>query len=397
MYFFDEQLRQPGRPPRRQVGTLAKGSSSAYWIKQQMLEEKAQLRRSRAKVEVAIEKEIQYKRLKSLDRAYDWDNPLSGLTQDIIDELHGKSKGEYASRIYGKKLTVLERHDVARAMVVAEQKYGLLDRISANLTEKALWDFSLDGRRDAPFLTISTRGGAFSWKQLLRDPLKDYSLGGRGRWSDVPGSEPIARKDSKLELLLADGNGPVKLKLSVLQGDQGLRWSLRGSSVYRAEHRELLSKLNAILEDYAERLRWMQQYRDGWAVPAVADEQIKKIEHELSIYYDLKPRALDQLRQRMLLAKTDEPIEINRRYSPVRIYLIRCSECGRVSKLDIKECLGSRVPKDWSKRSDLLYTPSLALEDCNPILSEAHRASSCLREQMEGINPRTGSTVDLRV
>lgn len=360
-----------------------------------MLEEKSVRRYSQLRTELEVNRAVEESRIKAVDPAYSETNPLSELTKSLIDEINGKFKGDYGRDIYGKKINALQRQDVARAMIIAEQRYGILDQISANLTEKVLWHFSLDSRRDAPFLSISTRAGLFSWQQLIRDPLKEYFVGGRGRWSDLSSPNPVTRSDAKLELLLADGSGPVKLKLSVLPEDLGARWSLRGSSIYRSENRELLSKLNAILEDYTKRLDWMERYQTGWTVLPLDEKQIEEIRNELSIYYDLKPSTLDPLRQQRLLRGTDDFIETSRTDYPVRVYSIRCSECGRIAKFDIKEQLGSKAPKDWNGDSRLLRTPRPATDVCNDILSRAHRASSCTKQRMDGINPRTGLTESL--
>lgn len=392
MYFLEERV-QSTKSPRSARPSSDKGSSTAYWRKKQLMQEKLELSYFLAKQSLEIDRKVELSRLRKLDPAYSEDNLPSELTDGILRELRDETSGYYGSKLYGKHIGDLERHDVARAMVLRDLPPRLFDPISLNLTQRALWDFSLDERKNAPFLTVSTRRGAFNWGQFVRGPLRLHLEDGRG-WetNNPPTGYDAVRGDMKIELLVSGGR-PVKLKLSVLSEERGLRWSLRGSSIYSTEHRELLSRLNAILDDYSLRLKWMEQYRDGWAVPRLSDGELANLRETLSIYYQVPSGALNPLKQRMLLMGAPErPMEIQRSGRAVRIHTVRCQECGRVARFDIQEQLYSGDSTNWTKLSEL-YIPTVPLEETEKILRRAHLASPCLKERSMGTNGRTGEAV----
>lgn len=331
-----------------------------------------------------VAEELQEKEFQSLDHGYSSSNPLSPRIKGLISELKGDVKGSYRMRVrhfHGKNVPAELRVDVARAMILSESESGLFDEISANLTEDVLKDFT---DWDSVLLSISTRGGYFTWEQLTNDPLSDYFRPGQEFYSDE--EDPIRRDHAILDLKLKGGS--VKLLLKIAPDGKGLSWKLRGGSKLKAAHKKLLADLNDVLADYRNRLDWVREYQEAPFLPGYTASDAERVGESIKHFYTQAPE-LNFLKSGVYLDDQFTAMEDGRS----RIYPVRCLSCSRTVAL---ECLSDlRGEGKWSGSGvkDGLHISEIVPKPARLILRELHRASGC--EDSEAVSVRTGGLVEL--
>jgi len=272
---------------------------------------------------------------------------------------------------------------VARAMILSESESGLFDEISANLTEDVLKDFT---DWDSVLLSISTRGGYFTWDQLTNDPLSDYFRPGWEFYSNE--EDPIRRDHAILDLKLKSGS--VKLLLKIAPDGKGLSWRLRGGSKLKAAHKKLLADLNDVLADYRNRLNWVREYRKAPFLPGYTVSDVERVGESVKHFYTQRTPELNFLKSGVYLDDQFTVMEDGRS----RIYPVRCLSCQRAVAL---ECLSDlRGEGKWSGSGvrDGLHISEIIPKPARLILRALHSASGC--EDSDAVSVRTGKLASLK-
>ena len=317
-------------------------------------------------------------RLREIDPNYAVETFLPHGTLMVLKELTGFSDaaGYYRDCFYPTASSPSTRLRTARAMVLRDREFGLLDEIALSLLEAVFVDH-YPGTRNYSF-ELSTSLGGYSWSDLINygPRLKDYLL---------PGSELLASDGTQRVLPqgleLKSLNDRVKLELQFLPS-QGLRWSLWGTSRLKSGHRRIAAELNAVMDDYRLRLEAMELYRKAVPAPSHSEPVISFVLRELR---SLGITELDGLRGGISFG--DEPIIL--KDSDSRGFYARCRSCGMVIGLELVTDLigfsGGRSP-DW-KDPDI-YRSTIYEYSVNRKLSQSHLATGC--EGIEAESSRTG-------
>lgn len=321
--------------------------------------------------------------LKKIDRGHD--SIITKKTRDILRELNGEELNRpYSASTYGKTESNRAQLEVARAMVLADREFGLLDPISLNLTREILDRFSgaetsisyshvPDDFKEYPL--------RISWTTFQTEVLKLYLLPGRNELSKTG----VARGGFRITLHVASGD--VKLNLRVMIGGRGLVWSPRGLSALKKSHLKLIDELNGVLDDFAARLRWMELYKQIKPVPGLSLKQIESVRIAFGFFLR-DPKALNLTCLRPGLSFGDDPLILENREG--RAYLFRCELCAQPLGFEIVRDLSYSDSVDWTK-PDLYRNSTIENQVNSRILDYAHGGSSLLKPSAPEPDPCRGT------
>jgi len=325
--------------------------------------------------------------LEVLDSGNSADNPPSLQTRLILGDLRGKESSYYMDKLYGKDLTLEQKHDVARAMVLAQSEVGLRDPIVRRLTEHTIRRSISSYKSGSYRLGFDSNGrgvGDYRWERYM-----DRVCG------TISSHETQINRGNSYERRLHIAGGGEELKLTVREdsSDGRFSWRARGSSKTKPRHRKLVAELNRISEDYEARVSLADRYQKANIYPGLtADEQVK-IQWKLNMLnWSLSlPESIPGLRPGKYFG--DEPSIQDR--GTTRIYTLRCEECLQPAAVDVVYPVNGRAPKSWgSDDPKLIGHRVLEERSLGGYLEKFHRAKSC--SSVLAFNGRTGAVEDVR-
>lgn len=314
-------------------------------------------------------------KFQALDRGAKPGERLSSTTLKALQEITGLDSGKFFYR------GILQSQDtdspelrvkIARAMVLADREFGLLDEICANLLED-VFSSTYPGLRAYCF-EIPGELGFYSWKDLLRGPLKSYFL---------PGQDLLAQDGTRresLRLKLKAGKETVSMELAV-DAVQGAHWRPTGLSTLKRPHLELISRLSAVMVDYSRRLREMDEYRTVPLIPELGYSTVEKVEQSLRLFYPETSILIRNL-LRGGVSFGDDPVDLI--YDRERGYVARCESCHRAVLIEL---VSNSMRADWI--SEVLYRNKSYESYPRKILALAHGKTGC--EGTHSVSSRTGA------
>lgn len=286
--------------------------------------------------------------LQSIDPSYDPELRLPPRTVNALREILGESDSYYGWVIRHKELADRFAVDVGRAMVLSGLEFRLFDRIAANLTRMAFQKFSI---------------GVIFEIDVAGKPIQLEELGNRIGLDGTAlpfGAEGIP----PLRISYADGRGSVQLELKMDPAGNRLRWYPRGLSRRRKRHLELVEELNSALEDFGDRVQWMECYRSAKPRPVLDSETRRAVvESIFHICADLN----DPLALRSGIYFGDDSLTLKDGKS--KLVFERCLDCEHPVSVSIHYAEGASDRFRGSCEGDA--------ESADRILQRAHANSGC--------------------
>jgi len=342
------------------------------------------------------------KRIKAIDPGYDFEPTLSHDTQKtlqiLLDIPSSMSEEERGFRSMGimsyrgtlfpsdqKLMSNLQRRNVAKAMVLSEIEFGFFDLICAQDLKTAFSTLGGEATFSGTALTVGgkyrSKFGPLSWDEFLAGPLSSYFLPTRNMVSP----EGVERPD--LMLTLDTPQGKVYLELAVKAvGTPGLRWYTRSLSGFKKEHAKLVDKLNASLDDYAERLNWLELYKSAPVKEGLSSSQLHTVKAEFNTFYKSSYAEYSGLLLRGI-SFGDDPLVFDR---TSRGYILRCEICSRIAAIEMV----SNYHIDNRGWNDPTLSRSTVVENrVNKPLKRFHSESGCGGKT--AANPRTGESTPI--
>lgn len=341
------------------------------------------------------------KRIRTIDPGYDFEPTLSHETQKTLQILLGipssMSEEERGFRSSGfltyrgtlfpaepKLMSNLQRRNVARAMVLSEIDFGFFDAICVQDFEAIFSTLGSEATFSGTALTVGgkyrSKFGPLDWDEFLSGPLSSYLLPTRRMVSP----EGVERPD--LMLTIGTPQGKISLELAVKAvGAPGLRWSTRSISGLKKDHGKLVDRLNAVLDDYAERLNWLESYRSMPVKEGLSPSQLKAVESEMNTFFrDSYPEYSILLKG---ISFGDDPLifDDNRRG-----YILRCETCSRIAAIEIISNYQFQNI-DWSDHT--LHRSMVVEKHVNKPLKRFHSESGCSGKN--AVSSRTGGSTSI--
>jgi len=305
---------------------------------------------------------------------------LPRQTRGILEQLQGRE----GAKDYYRFQDPLERMDpelmlnTARAMVLADRGYGLLDELCASLLE-ATFNSAYPGLRAYCFAMASSLGG-YSWQDLVRGPLASYFL---------PGRDLIALDGTRRELpsglVLKHGKETVALGFRALPG-RGIHWAPRGLSRLKSSHINLVEKLNQVMVDYDDRLKRMDEYLTGPRNAGITSEEERELAELLRMFKGCDLTGLAPGK-----SFGDSPIYLDRTH---RGFHVRCESCGAPVELQIVRGSDSLSDEDWKNRHRSVHLTTYYSQVSNR-LAEIHSSRGC--SGTTAVSSRTGEQITISV
>ena len=325
-----------------------------------------------------------------------WDQPDGDLARDYRDRLDpGSAVGQYMgyrttrvlSELIGVEhegigyaelfrsigLTPKDRREVGRAMVLADMEFGLIDELVWNGFRSAFSDFA--SYRDYSF-------SVGKQKKLTADELKEYF---------APYFLPAEKRiDPPVPLRLKLRMGKTTVDLEFQPGDAaGAIWIDRSFKLRPKQNDELLRDLNWSLDDFRQRLDWMENYRKADALPGIDSRVRSELSSAIRKTYSCSYPDLDYIMAGIYFEGESTAVKIGERHSG---FAGRCGDCQQIVALDIyrKPSYSLEKEVDWSSS----YRDSAADDVIDELLQDAHRARGC--EGSHYISSRNGEKLKLR-
>lgn len=280
---------------------------------------------------------------------------LGPVTRSILLEYRGKA-GIYQVTHYKKHVDSRTQMEIGRAMVLRGREFGLLDEIVLDIFKSTFYRYLR--ANSLSFSSPSTAQPSFDYGYLERI-FEDYLVAGRSFVAPY-------------ELKWKSSMGTVYLQLEEHKGK--LRWSVRGTSAIRSAHRTFAYELNSILNDYEDRLQWMERYRNSEPKPGLGTKPLAELRKELKTYFS-RPFDLSGLEPGVSFG--DEPVILDRRYDEgIRGYVARCESCDRPAFMEVICSYPREGRIDWASSKDT-FTSKLPEQDASKILLRDHQQSGC--------------------
>ncbi len=334
-------------------------------------------------------------RIVELDRNFKIGRPLAGLTTFMLQELNGERElfNSYENLFYRRSAYRSVSSDlqtaVARAMVLADRKFGLADEILLNLFMSEFELFAGHQHGSRFLFSDSERLSPEDFLEKLKSELLKFD-GHRPPQTAVTLADvsfyPQGRNPLALSLILEPvAEGVIQDENYIrVKRPLRIRWELRGiGAKLRRGAQRLEDGLNAVVADFERRLLWMEDYRTSSFHPPLDDTTIHKISAALEGDY-ASIEHLD-LKGGVWIGKEWFKVA-TRGDSRARAYPKRCVSCSQITELDFV-VLWSKNPREeiWDAGSSYKLVNQNAI---NSMLLQRHSESSC-REHISQ-SSRTG-------
>lgn len=303
---------------------------------------------------------------------------LGHRTTRTLEELNGIGSEhgvDHWSLFKVLDLSSTDRREIGRAMVLADRRFGAIDEIAWNGFLDAFKDFA--SHRDYSFSV--GREKKLSTAEL-RVFFESYFI--------PAGDSGYSMPSLRIKLRLKSNTVDLEFRTDALEG---AAWVDRSFTVRPARNAALLKELNGVLENFRQRLEWMERYRASKPLPGISDELRYAVSQALRESYRCGYPNLDSLRPGIYFEDEDFGVKID---EGKRGFPGRCVACQQIVAFDVYRLPNYAYSQkvEWSSKDAVAHWDSD--DRLDPLLQEAHRARGCKTRRY--ISSRNGKEMSLR-